>query len=144
MGDFLGGLGGGGGGTAAAIIMAAVAVLGLIGTYFGFILRTEHRLTKLETAFGQVPFSEMVKLMQAMLNKIPPATLGNPYSRRDELMNKLARQDLNYNEAGELRNLVAHDVESSDQDESWKAIALVVLGLLLAYVLTRPREEARR
>ena len=135
-----------------AIGVAVISFLGLIATYFGYILRMEHRLTKVETIFEFIPFPKLFDLMQTMLNKIPSSLSSNPYDRRGELLSKLQRQLLTYQEAVELRDLVARDIESSNQDEIIKALILIGIGILIAYVLSqqsrhpnpRYRSEATR
>lgn len=120
-----------------AIGIAIIALLGLIATYFKFILGIEHRLTKVETIFEFIPFSKLLDLMQIMLNKIPSTSSTNPYDRRGELLARLQRQELTYQEAIELRDLVTRDVESSTQDELLKAIILIGLGILIGYALSK-------
>ncbi len=124
-------------GTGIALGIAILALLGLIGGYLKFVLGIEHRITKLETIFEFIPFSKVFGLLEIMLSKIPSAKSHNPYDRRGELLAKLERQELNYNEAIELRDSVTNDVERSTQDEIMKALILIGLGILIGYVLSR-------
>ena len=120
-----------------AIGMASIALLSVIATYFKFILRIEHRLTKIETIFEFIPFPKLFDLMQTMLDKIPTTLPSNPYDRRGELLSKLQLQQLTYQEAIELRDLVTRDVEGSNQDTIMKAIILIGLGILIGYTLSK-------
>jgi hypothetical protein len=62
---------------------------------------------------------------------------SNPQNRRDELMAKLERYEITPEEAIELRDLVARDVEQSSEDETTKALILIGLGMLLGHALSK-------
>lgn len=147
----------------AAII---IAVAGVLFTYFRFVLRTEHRLTKiegrapenlgdrlarleehipenlgdrltrLETRLEFVPYDTLIEVFRELMKRIPPASSNPGGARRAELMQRLERRELTYPEARELQELVKRDVERSSEDEVVKALILVGLGILIGYGLS--------
>lgn len=118
----------------AAII---IAIAGVLFTYFRFILRTEHRLTRLETQLEFIPSNELFKIISGLLKKIPPTSSNPEGARRTELMQRLERRELTYPEARELQELVKKDVEHSSEDELIKGLILVGLGMLIGYSLSK-------
>ena len=147
----------------AAII---IAVAGVLFTYFRFVLRIEHRLTKiegrvpenlgdrlarleeripenlgdrltrLETQLEFIPYGELLEAFRKLMEKIPPTSSNPDGSRRTELMQKLETRELTYPEARELQGLVKRDIQRSNVDEAIKCAALVGLGILIGYALS--------
>jgi len=104
-----------------SIVAIVIAVAGLLYTYFRFILRTEHRLIRLETQLEFIPYDALLKIFREILKRIPPASSNPDGGRRAELMQRLERRELTYPEARELQELVRRDVERSSRMNLLKA-----------------------
>jgi hypothetical protein len=95
-----------------------ISVLGLLITYFGFVLKVSERITKVETKVEL--FWKVVETNVGQLLKSPT------HVEKDMLLDKLAHRELNIKEAEQLRGILTDEMQLKGRDNGIIAYALII------------------